>query len=49
MGLLSAIDATTRLVPFLTRAESFTYSPERSCMVRLGVGMPSWERRVAEI
>jgi hypothetical protein len=34
---------------FLTRLVlSFTYSHERSCMARLGVGTPSWEKQVAE-
>ena len=50
MGLLSATDVTTRSVLFsLTSVVlSFTYSHERSCMARLGVGMPSWEKQVAE-
>jgi hypothetical protein len=50
MGHLSAIDVTTRFVLFfLTRVVlSFTYSHERSCMARLGAGMPSWEKQVAE-
>jgi hypothetical protein len=49
MALLSAIDVTTKFVLFLTRLVlSFTYSHERSCMARLGVGTPSWEKQVAE-
>jgi hypothetical protein len=54
MGLLSAIDVTIRFVNL-----SFFFLPglshqsltlhKRSCMARLGAGMPSWEKQVAEM